>query len=243
MIKNTLRTASQKLFGFERYLFVFSLINIVRIKYCRADPEFVFFLNTIKEKGAILDIGANIGFTTVLLAQKFPMSNIYAFEPVPENIRAMEKVIRYFHLKNIMVITTALGNEEGKVTMQIPTVNNAKMQGLSHVIENPIYGSEVEKIIVQIQKLDQTNILQEEQSISAIKIDVENFEYFVLQGGKALISKHRPILFCELWDNERRLLCFELMKELGYQIKIWQKDKLVEFTGQTSLNFFFLPET
>ncbi len=242
MLKNILRSVAQKLIGFERYLYVFSMINIYRIWFLGGDKEFVFFVDSIKKAGTIIDIGANIGFTTVLLAKKFPFSTVYAFEPMPANIKAMQKVISSFRLNNIIIIPEALGNEAGKVKMQMPVANHARMQGLSHVIEDSTDANAAEEgITVSLQMLDNYTAIQNENSIAAIKIDVENFEYFVLKGGEQLIRKHRPIIFCELWNNERRILCIKFIKELGYQIKIWKKGELVDFKEQETLNFFFLP--
>ena len=49
-----------------------------------------------------------------------------------------------------------------------------------------------------------------DKKIGAIKMDVENFEYFVLEGGKELIKKHKPIIYTELWENQNREKCFQL---------------------------------
>ena len=94
---------------------------------------------------------------------------------------------------------------------------------------------------VSMQRMDDMPALKALAKISAIKIDVENFEYYVLKGGQVLLTKHRPLIYCELWDTDRRALCIEFMQDLGYQVKIYYKDGLVNFTGQPAINFFFLP--
>ncbi len=58
-------------------------------------------------------------------------------------------------------------------------------------------------------------------------MDVENFEYFVLEGGKELLKKHNPIIYTELWENENREKCFQLIKELDYEIKVLNDNNLV----------------
>lgn len=46
----------------------------------------------------------------------------------------------------------------------------------------------------------------------------------------------------ELWDNERKIACISLMKELGYETKVIINKKLETYTSQQSLNYFFIPK-
>ncbi len=76
-----------------------------------------------------------------------------------------------------------------------------------------------------------------------MKIDVENFEYFVLKGGEKIIEKNHPVIYCELWDNNNRKKCIELLNNLGYSAFVLQKKELVRYENATvdKHNFFFLP--
>jgi hypothetical protein len=125
--------------------------------------------------------------------------------------------------------------------MILPVVNNAKMQGLSHVVEN---GSTEKGIqyTVPVLKLDNIPELQMADRINGIKIDVENFEYYVLKGGESLLRKHMPIIYCELWDNDRRKRCMDYLTGLGYLVHIFDGKTLIPFTGQPVINFFFVPK-
>ena len=241
MLKNLIRTGCQKLMGFDNYLFIFSLINIALIRISVYGKEFQYFLSMIPNEGAILDIGANIGIMTVLLAKKYTQTTVYAFEPIPQNIRALERVANHYQLTNVQIFSTALGNLNGEVKMLMPLVKYSKMQGLSHVLENLDKREPGEIFSVSMQRMDDMPVLQALSTISAIKVDVENFEYFVLQGAQVLLEKHRPIVYSELWNDDRRTLCIELMKHIGYKVKIFRKGGLVDFTGQPAVNFFFLP--
>jgi hypothetical protein len=86
-------------------------------------------------------------------------------------------------------------------------------------------------------------LLTTPQRISAIKIDVENFEFFVLDGAKALLIKNKPIVYAELWENENRDKCFDLFKTLNYATFIVDDNKMVKFeiTKHKTQNFIFLP--
>lgn len=196
----------------------------------------------VPNEGIILDIGANIGITTVPLASRKDKAIIYSFEPMPENFATLKRVVKYFNLSNVKIFDFALGEKDGEVTMVMPVIKHVKMQGLSHIQLNrtdqkPVAGN---KVNVIVKSLDTMSELNTAKKISAIKIDVENFEYFVLKGGRQLISDHRPIIYCELWKNEMRDLTIKYLSDLGYTVKVFHNKQLTEYREDT-INFFFIP--
>ncbi len=60
----------------------------------------------------ILDIGANIGISAIYFAIRYPTAEIYAFEPMPDNYKLLEKNVREY--ENIKTFNVALGKEEGR---------------------------------------------------------------------------------------------------------------------------------
>jgi len=239
MLKNIIQGWAQKLMGFDRYLYFLSRFNIYRLRFPGYEKEFSYFNGMIKEDGAILDIGANIGAMTVALAKKHPHSLIYSFEPVPENFTALKRVAGFFQLNNVRLFETALGDRAGTAQMIIPQIGNSYIHGLSRVVEKS--DSPGKQFLVSVEQLDGIPALQQTAKITAIKIDVENFEHAVLKGGEALLCKHRPLIFCELWNNEHRKFSIDLVVSLGYKVMVLEKGRLVDFAGQKALNFFFLP--
>ena len=117
------------------------------------------------------------------------------------------------------------------------------MQGLSHVLHESIEGNnEGEVFKVPVKKLDDINEIDiNNKKINAIKIDVENFEYFVLKGGRELINKHRPLIYCELWEQENKSKTLELLINFNYDVKVKENNELVKYTNQKTQNFFFIP--
>ena len=227
-MKTWIKYILQRLFGFQTYLYVFAKFKIRTLRRDKKENDFFHFLGMLKDgEGIVLDIGANLGIMTVHLAQNLPNSVIHAFEPMPDNQVIFKKIITKYKLKNVQFHEIALGDTDGKVQMILPEKDGAKMQGLSHVKHESITewneGSEFE---VVIKPLDQ---LFGDEKIQGIKMDVENFEYFVLSGAKELLMKHKPIVYTELWDNENRQKCFNLLKELGYSTLVVKDDKLVPF--------------
>jgi FkbM family methyltransferase len=206
------------------------------------EKEFVYFLSLLPRDGLVLDIGANIGIMTVPLAQKADRGLVYAFEPMPNNLTALKRVIKYYKLGNVTLFEHALGNQTAELKMLMPIINNVKMQGLSRIIDDD-NTEPGERFSVPVIRLDDIPLLQNAKSIAGIKIDVENFEFEALSGGKELLLKHKPIIYCEMWDNEKRLLTLNfLQNEIGYTVKIYDGEKLVPYTNQDVINFFIMPE-
>lgn len=242
MLKTRMKHILQKLLGFDNYLFIFSLFTIWRMRHHQHEAEFVHFMKLIPNEGTILDIGANIGIMSVSLAQNFPNATVYSFEPMPQNLRAFKRIIRHFKLRTVRLFETALGEQNGQLTMVMPVQDKVMMQGLSHVVEDSHPAAEGITFKVPVKKLDEMQELATLPAIHAIKIDVENFEYPVLKGGKDLLLKHKPVIYCELWNNERRDLTLNYLKDLGYIPKVYDGKALVDYTHQDVANFILVPE-
>lgn len=244
-MKNAVKYILHKLLGFKNYLFIFSLFKIKTLRRDKNEKDFFAFLQLIPANTAVLDIGANIGIMTVHLA-KIKGSTVYSFEPMPTNIDAFKKIIRYFKLDNVKLFEIALGNTEGEVEMVMPVISSVRMQGLSHVVHDSIPdNNEGERFKVPLKMLDNMiELTNGPRRISAIKIDVENFEFFVLDGAKNLIQKNKPVIYAELWENENREKCFRLLKSFNYKTIVVAGKQAVEYDPGIHItqNFIFLPQ-
>jgi len=195
--------------------------------------------------GTILDLGANIGVTTYHLSKKFPASNIISIEPLTLNMDTLKRVKKRFGVTNVTEDQVAAGDTPGQLEMVMPVIDNVPMHGLSHVVNDEVSDLNTGlKYTVPVVVLDQFEPLQNlSKPVSAIKIDVENFEYHVLKGAEKLIVKHKPIIYCELWDNDNRKKCINFLNNLNYSAFILDKKELVPFEKANfeKHNFFFLP--
>tara|TARA_R110002050_G_scaffold162939_1_gene292845 strand:- start:7157 stop:7885 length:729 start_codon:yes stop_codon:yes gene_type:complete len=241
-VKDKIIYALQKILGFERYLYIFSNFKIKTLKNDRKEGDFFTFLDMVKPGDCVLDIGANIGIMTYFLSEKVEAGEVYSFEPVPENLSALHKIIKKHRLDNVSVIEKALGAEKGTLEMVMPKFGKARKQGLSHVIHDSIDTfNEGTKYTVDVVTLD-TILEQATCQPKAIKLDVENFEFFVLKGGEKLITQNHPIIYTELWDNENRYKCMDLLTQWGYKTYVVVNNKLVHWDAEihTHQNFIFL---
>lgn len=240
-MKKLIQNILQSVLGFRRYLFVFSLFKIRTLKNDKNEGDFFHFLSLLPTDAKVLDIGANIGIMTALLAKHCTTGVVHAIEPIPENFEALSRICRHFDFSNVRLHQFALGEANGQLEMVMPEVQNVKMQGLSHVVHESITEyNEGRHYAVPQHRLDE--LLEIVEGMQAIKMDVENFEYFVLKGGEEALRKFKPLIYCELWDNENRAKCFDLLTNIGYQIQVLQDGKLTKFDAQKHehQNFFFV---
>ena len=228
--------------GFRTYLYVFALMKIRTLRTDANEKDFFHFLTLLKDgDGDVLDIGANLGIMTVHLSKNLPNSAIHAIEPIPDNISVLKRIIKHFGLTKVTVYETAVGEEEGNVKMILPHQGKTRMQGLSHVKHESITEwNDGEEFQVPLNTID--NLING-QKIQGIKIDVENFEYFALKGGTRVIETNHPVIYTELWNNDNRTRCMELMQHFNYSPFVVVSGELIPFLAHkhTNQNFIFLP--
>ena len=122
----------------------------------------------------ILDIGGNIGITTIHFINLFPNSKIYIVEPMKENYNLLVKNIAPY--KNIKAFNIGLGNINGI----FPIYNNDYLtnKGSFSLYINNIPEHQIGMVSIQdiMFFLNQNNI----DKIDLIKVDCEGAEYDIL---------------------------------------------------------------
>jgi FkbM family methyltransferase len=169
------------------------------------------FTKMIAGKKRVFDVGANWGFY-VLLAHKHRDDGceIVAFEPHPQSAKELGTQIELNNIGNAHVLAAAMSDRIG--TLEFLDTGSAIGQKIAG-IDNGF--PEARKICVPTITLDAA---AEQFGIpDLIKLDVEGAENLVLEGGKKVMTKHRPVLIAEIHGEERSGRFYELMKENGYR--------------------------
>jgi len=246
-LKARIKYILQRFLGIERYLFWFARFKIKTLKKDRKESAFFQFLDAIKtEQGVILDIGANIGVMSYHATKYFPKKDVHAFEPIPLNLKTIRKVKKHFQLDKVFIHDLALSNESSVLEMVLPEEENVTLHGLAHVIHPDIKTFNSGKTFeVQASSLDQWMSDNMITQLAGIKLDVENFELFVLEGGQKTLKQFKPIILTELWDNENRINCFQFMKAHNYVCFVIESGCYIKFenTDKAHQNFLFVPSS
>ncbi len=166
------------------------------------EPAQKVLFNAVKPGMTILDIGANIGATTLNFAKKTgKIGKVFSFEPSPYNFRKAEQNLSLNKLQNIHLINRGLGNERKEAFLYNVNTTNS---GMRRLLRQDPQKDSYEKTKVEIDTLDNCMFELSIPSPDLIKIDVEGYEYNVLLGGKETLQRDKPVLFIELDDNNLR---------------------------------------
>jgi FkbM family methyltransferase len=178
------------------------------------DPKPVALFEKLLEPGAtVLDIGANIGFFTVPVAQAVARrrGHVYAIEPVPANFERLCENLRLNGLEDVCSpFHLALGKTDGiaKLTMDDDVhavTGNAVTETIATdpveirpapepwIPRDPVFTETLDAFVGRLPPPD--NVL--------VKMDVEGAEYEILQSSTTFVARHQPIFYCEL--NYRRM--------------------------------------
>ena len=157
-----------------------------------------------------IDIGANIGcISQALLANKF---DVEAFEPQPQICSILNDNLSYVNYGgNYSTYNIALGATDGVATMPVVKYAAKGNFGGLGIGDKSIYGS----YDVPVNTLDSFAY----ENVGFIKIDVEGYEYEVLQGAQDTIARCRPILYIEDDRVEKSRALRKMIDLLGYDIE------------------------
>lgn len=245
LVKTAIKYVLQKLLGIQRYLYWFSRYKIKTFRKDKKESAYFNFLNEIKdEDGVFLDVGANIGVTSYHAAKMYPNTEVFSFEPIPLNLSILQKIVKRYHLNNVTIVPKALSDKKGELTMVLPKEQNVTLHGLAHVVHESMEKfNEGDNYTVEAVSLDAWISEQNISTIKGIKLDVENFEFVVLQGANRILTEIRPVIFTELWDNQNRNDCFDMFTSHNYKVTVASESGLVDYNPSvhSTQNFIMLP--
>ena len=154
------------------------------------------------------DIGANVGFYTLLFATLTgPEGIVVAFEPLPSNCRILQQHIEINGYQNVVVQEIALSNMNGETGFMAGDSNST-----GHLATTG-------ELRVKCCRLD--TLIEEGRTPAphVIKLDVEGSEQFVLEGAMGLIRRHKPTIFVATHGPEAHRQCCRQLSGIGYAIQ------------------------
>jgi FkbM family methyltransferase len=156
--------------------------------------ETKFFEGIVKEGMTVVDIGAHIGYYTLLASRQVGVSGkVYAFEPNPTNFYLLLRNIKLNHINNVVAVNKAVSNTNDSHRLFI----DRKFSG-SHslAVNNLETKDKAESIIVETMTLDS---YFDDTRIDLIKIDAQGAEGLILEGGYKTFKNTASILI-EFWS-------------------------------------------
>ncbi len=150
------------------------------------------FWEAVKPGSVVLDIGAHIGYYTVMAAKRVgSRGKVYAFEPSKENLVLLNKNIKINKFKNVISVNKAVSDSTKKVKFYINPIST----GMNSLVNIGYKGER--SITVDAISLDDF-FGKKLPKVSVIKMDIEGGEFSALKGMRNLLKKSTKLsLFTE----------------------------------------------
>ncbi len=228
--------------GLDRRGVPFDILNFDSYEH---EDEIVLF-NLLEDNAVILDVGANIGWYSILFSKRFPQSKIYSFEPIQDTYKYLVTNVVLNHASNVFPFNIGLSEKEGSSTFfYFPGGSVLASE------KNLIQCSKAQETVCKVDLLDKFITTLKVDRLDLIKCDVEGAELFVIKGGISSIKEFLPIIFIELFErwtlqfNYHPNEIIQMLNEAGYECFLANKNKLEKCpvykeSKEERLNFFFL---
>ncbi len=178
-----------------------------------------FFQAFLRPGDTVIDVGANVGTTALTAAVLVgPQGQVVAVEPHPQVFRYLQENIHRNEASHVTLHNVALGSEERIARLSNQSADDQNRMGDANGVE------------VQETTLDR--LTQNLASIALLKIDVEGYEKFVLEGASQTLSKTECVYFEASEENFRHYGyttpdVLTLLKRQGFSVFQWKGGALI----------------
>jgi FkbM family methyltransferase len=187
--------------GFSEFHSCAAFISATELRFLR---EFPF------NDGLILDVGANLGIFTILLAKRLPEKQIHAFEPNPTTFKAMRTNFVRNRCPHAHAHQVAIAAHDGQVSLFADPIHRATTHIMTEQASSDgTVGNTSAMVRVPCLTLDSFLQTHGVKKIALLKVDVEGCENLVFQGARRLLDTGRAkVIYYEV--------CPKLTKRAGF---------------------------
>ena len=173
--------------------------------FSEKEPEMLEWIEEYGGKGALYDIGANIGIYSLYYA-KTQLGNVYSFEPSVFNLRQLAKNINLNSLSDkITIVSNPLSNKTGISTFINSSIDEGGALN-AFGVKYGYDGNPIQKLIeynvlgFSLDDLLKIQVIKEAPSL--IKIDVDGIEHLILKGATKVLSEQNcKSIYIEVNDD------------------------------------------
>lgn len=183
-------------------------------------PTALFFQAVVGAGETFIDIGGNVGMITLHAAALVgPAGRVHTFEPNPDLVGRLRKLIALNDLQSVTLHAAGLSDAPGELTLRI--LYNHPGQGTLGDIDPADKSGVTREYRVPVRVGDDV-LPPDLPGPATIKIDVEGYELHVLRGLRQTLARLRPVVFTEVSDDYLRRAgssvdaLFAFMHDLGY---------------------------
>lgn len=141
-----------------------------------------------------VDVGANVGTTALALAEAVGESGcVLAFEPQPLIAQCLSTALTLNERFNVRVHTAAVGAQQGWATLPAVDLSDGGNYGAVGIVDSVGADGARKTFSAPVMTVDSLEL----EACHLIKVDVEGYEWSVVQGAAATVQRHRPVLYLE----------------------------------------------
>lgn len=158
------------------------------------EPELTRFVQhhaQVRPGGVFLDIGANLGWYSLLVGKRFPTARIHAFEPEPQNHSLLVENVRRNAATSVTVHRLAIAETAGSLPFYPHADKNLGRHSLLPINDLPPIEVPCVRLDEQLARLG-----VQPADVDLVKIDVEGYELPALRSAPALLAA-RPVILAE----------------------------------------------
>lgn len=165
----------------------------------------------------IYDAGANIGYTSILMARQTGQAGkVFAFEALPANLERLRANLELNGLQDrVTVIPAAVVEAVGQVEFLVSRSGGMGKASGSAGRQEPLYTGSIQ---VDGIALDEFVFQQGQPPPDLVKLDIEGGEVLALPGMERILGDCRPIIFLELHGPAAAQLAWEMLTGNAYRL-------------------------
>lgn len=160
--------------------------------------ETEIFKKIIKSNTILIDIGANIGYYTLIAAEKIKEGRIYSFEPVLYNYHLLNKNINVNNYDNIKTFQKAVSDKNGESRIFLDRTNLGNHSMTKNNVVDESNFIEIETITLDSFFNDLENLSEED---ILIKMDTQGAEGLIIEGAQNVLLKDNVKILMEFWPK------------------------------------------
>ncbi|MBI5653704.1 MAG: FkbM family methyltransferase [Chloroflexi bacterium] len=172
----------------------------------RYEPYETSLIAQIAEPGmVVLNIGANIGYYTVLLGAKVGATGrVIAFEPGPTNMRLLQRNIRANRLTNVVCEQAAVAATEGQTALYLSNINDGDHR-IYNAQDDARFNAGKPRASAAVHTIVLDKYLETfDQPVDLIVMDIQGAEMLAFPGMIQTLRHPNLVLFCEFWPYALR---------------------------------------
>jgi FkbM family methyltransferase len=180
------------------------------------EPETTpLFFRLAREAEVVIDVGAYVGFFTILAGLANRHGRVFTFEPMPDNAERLQRHLELNALHNVEPVQAAVSDFEGSA--EIFHIGSGYECSTSLVRDFMSVHPGVQTSVVPTIALD--SFLEERgvESVSLVKIDIETSEPDALRGMWRTLERDRPTIVSEVLSDTVGSQLQGLLAPLGYR--------------------------